>query len=119
MAGIFPVERPDSSTGCDQEEQAAEHGKISSSITDHVPESLIRAKQLWNFGRGNGRRDYDQERNSRESGPQAQQHEYPADNLESADEVGGEIRMQKSNFREPNHAHIRIDVFENSLRGEN
>jgi len=116
---MFRIKRPSASTGNKQEQQAAEHGEVSSSVADHAPESLIGSEQLRNLGRGNRGRDNNKEWNSGQPRPQSQQNKQSTDNFKTAYKVGCEIRVCESNSREPYYTYVRIDELENPLCEEN
>src|SRR5882762_9779257 len=109
------IKRPTPATYRDEKNQAAEHGKIGARVAKHVPETLVCAKQLWHLCSGNRGCDHDQQRDGYESRPQPQQEKETAENLESADKIGREVRMWKPNSGEANHAHVGVDVLQNAL----
>lgn len=113
-----PVNRAVARPADNQKQQTAKHGEVGTRIAHHVPESLIRVEELRNFRGRNGGRDDDQQRNRGDPRPQPQQHQDPASDFESANKVRSKQWIRKTNTREAMHAHIRIDVLQQSLRGE-
>ena len=55
---------------------------------------------------------------SRKPGPQAEEHEHPARDFERADEVRGERGEREPDPCEAFHAHVRVEVLEQALGGE-
>jgi hypothetical protein len=105
--------------GKDQEQKAHEHGEIGSRVTDHEPESLSGSRQFGDFRRSDGGADDDQQWNRRQPCKHSEEHQQPTTNLECAHEVSRQGRVREADSREPVHAHVGIDKFEDTLREEN
>src|SRR5579864_1402434 len=102
--------------GKDQEQKAHEHGEIGSRVTDHEPESLSGSRQFGDFRRSDSSTDDDQQWNRGQPCKQSEEHQEPTTNLECAHEASRQGRVREADSREPVHAHVGIDKFEDTLR---
>src|SRR5580658_5322945 len=93
LRGAPRVERPGAASHENEEKQRAEHHKISARVAHHVPESLIRTKQLRNFRRRNCCGYHDQRWHGGCLGPKSHEYQKAAHDFKRADEMRGEVRM--------------------------